>query len=145
VSPYRRPARTLDTHHILTRRRPTAESYRAAAALRIALRQFHASSERVTHAHGLTPERYELLLLVETGSVTVGRIAELLKIRQSAATQLAQRAEQDGLVERTVADHDGRMHPLRLTRKGKRCLAGCLAELEQERAALVSILATLAD
>jgi DNA-binding MarR family transcriptional regulator len=145
VRSYRRPARTLDTHHILTRRRPTAESYAAAAALRIALRQFHAGSERITHAHGLTPERYELLLLVDTGSVTVGRIAELLQIRQSAATQLAQRAEQDGLVERTVSDHDGRMHPLRLTRKGKRRLAACLADLEQERTALISILATLAD
>jgi DNA-binding MarR family transcriptional regulator len=109
------------------------------------LRQFNASSERITRAHGLTPERYELLLLVETGSVTVGRIAELLQIRQSAATQLAQRAEQDGLVERTVAERDGRVHPLRLTRKGKRCLGGCLAELEHERAALLSILATLAD
>ena len=129
----------------MTQRRPTAESYAAATALRIALRQFHASSERITRANGLTPERYELLLLVEAGHVTVGRIAELLQIRQSAATQLAQRAEQDGLVERTVADHDGRVHPLRLTRKGRRCLAECLAELEQERAALVSILATLAE
>jgi DNA-binding MarR family transcriptional regulator len=131
----------------MTERRPSADSYAAAAALRIALRRFHASSERITRANGLTPERYELLLLVKVAAkdeATVGRLAELLRIRQSAATQLAQRAEQDGLVERTVAAHDARLHPLRLTPEGARRLARCLSALEEERAALVSILAELA-
>jgi len=132
----------------VTERAPSADSYAAGAALRIALRRFHASSEEITRANGLTPERYELLLLVKTappGEATVGRIAGLLRIRQSAATQLAQRAEHDGLVERTVAEHDGRRHPLRLTREGERRLARSLLALEKERAALVSILAELAE
>jgi DNA-binding MarR family transcriptional regulator len=113
--------------------------YESAAALRTALRRFLARTEQVTRRHGLTQERYEMLLLIKTardGEATVGRLGELLCIGQSAATQLARRVEDAGLIERTISAHDARVHPLRLTEEGERRLAKTLLALDKERAAL---------
>jgi DNA-binding MarR family transcriptional regulator len=116
---------------------------RDAAALRVALRAFLARSEVVTRQHGLTPERYELLLLIKTapdGEATVGKLGARLSIGQSAATQLARRAEDLGLIERTMSTRDARVHPLRLTPEGERRLAGAVAALGSERAQLRRLL-----
>jgi len=97
----------------------------------------------VTRAHGLTTERYELLLLIKVAreeEATVGRLAARLHIGQSAATQLARRVENAGLIERTVSTRDARVHPLRLTVDGERRLAAAVAELAGEREALVRAL-----
>jgi DNA-binding MarR family transcriptional regulator len=125
---------------------PPSDEYDLAAAFRIGLRRFLARTARITRAHGLTPERYELLLLIETlpeGEATVGAIGERLLIGQSAATQLARRAEDLGLIERTVSRRDARVRPLHLTRQGERRLAGAVAELARERATLAALLAEL--
>ena len=122
------------------------DRYEAAAALRIGLRRFLSRSEKVTRAHGLTPERYDLLLLIKTapdGEATVGRIGERMCIGQSAATQLARRVEDLGLIERSVSPRDARVRPLRLTQEGERRLAGALGALAKDRAALNSTLAPL--
>jgi DNA-binding MarR family transcriptional regulator len=127
-------------------KRLSPNEYESAAALRIGLRRFLSHTEQVTSAYGLTPERYELLLLVKTspdGEATVGRLGKLLSIGQSAATQLARRVEDLGLIERTVSPHDARVHPLRLTPEGERRLAGALAGLEEERRTLAEVLAEL--
>jgi DNA-binding MarR family transcriptional regulator len=119
--------------------RRALDRYAAAAAFRIALRRFLARAEEITQAHGLTPERYELLLLIKVagdGEATVGRLAPKLRIGQSAATQLARRVENAGLIERTVSARDARVHPLRLTAEGERRLAAAVEELTGERAAL---------
>ena len=63
--------------------------YLHAAELRLALRTFLASSDRVIGKHGLTPKRYELLLLVkisEPAEATVSHLAGKLSIGQSATT-----------------------------------------------------------
>jgi DNA-binding MarR family transcriptional regulator len=122
---------------------PRQEDYEDAATLRIALRGFLARSEEVTREHGLTPERYELLLLVKAapeGKATVGELAKLLSVGQSAATQLVRRAEDAGLVERTISRSDARVHPLRLTPEGERRLASAVAALEAERTTLRALL-----
>jgi len=119
------------------------EMYEDAAALRVALRGFLSRSEQLTHEHGLTPERYELLLLIKTagdGEATVGRLGRRLSIGQSAATQLARRAEDLGLIERTISRSDARVRPLRLTEEGERRLAGAVAALGTERATLRELL-----
>jgi DNA-binding MarR family transcriptional regulator len=121
----------------------SSDRYAAAASLRLALRTFLARTDRVARAHGLTAERYELLLLIKTardGEATVGRLAEQLHIGQSAATQLTRRVEDGGLIERTVSVSDARVHPLRLTAEGERRLAAAVAELADERAALARVL-----
>lgn len=107
------------------------------------LRRFLARTEQVTRKCGLTPERYELLLLIKTareGEATVGRLGEQLCIGQSAATQLARRVEDAGLIVRTISPQDARKHPLRLTEEGERRLAETLSALTKERAALASSL-----
>jgi DNA-binding MarR family transcriptional regulator len=117
--------------------------YDEAAAFRVALRRFLARSDGVTRAHGLTAERYELLLLIKVapdGEATVGRLAEQLHIGQSAATQLARRVEDAGLIRRTVSSRDARVHPLRLTAAGERRLAAVVEELAGERSALARAL-----
>ncbi|HZQ64036.1 MAG TPA: MarR family transcriptional regulator [Gaiellaceae bacterium] len=127
-------------------RGPSAGSYEAAAALRIGLRRLLARTEEITRAHHLTPERYELLLLIKTapeGEATVGKLAERLSIGQSAATQLARRAENLGLIGRTVSASDARVRPLHLTEEGERRLAGAVAALEHERTAFASTLGPL--
>jgi DNA-binding MarR family transcriptional regulator len=123
------------------------EDYRAAARLRLALRAFSAPSVRIVRRHGLTPSRYELLLLVavgETGQVTVGSVARSLSIGQSAATQLVRRAENEGLLARELSREDARVHPLRLTAQGRSRLDAALAELGPERSRLVALVSSSA-
>jgi DNA-binding MarR family transcriptional regulator len=129
----------------MTKRIPAGQ-YESAVALRLALRKLLSRTEQVTRAHGLTPERYELLLLIKTapdGEATVGKLGERMCIGQSAATQLARRVEDLGLIERGVSPRDARVRPLRLTPEGERRLAATLAGLAGERTALASTLAPL--
>ena len=121
------------------------DHYVAEATLRVALREFAARTERIARAHKLTSERYELLLLIGVaadGEATVGKLARQLHIGQSAATQLARRVEDAGLIERTVSPTDARVHPLRLTAEGERRLAAAAAELAKERNALADAVRT---
>ena len=127
----------------------SAAEFRAAAELRASLRNFLQSSERVLDAHGLTPERYELLLAIKgapDGSErsTVGQLAEVLGVAQSSATQLVRRAEDAGLLRREVSGSDARVRYLRLTSTGERRLARAVAELEPERERLAQICSRLA-
>jgi DNA-binding MarR family transcriptional regulator len=104
--------------------------------VRVALREFVARTDRIARAHRLTAERYELLLLIKVAAeedATVGKLARQLHIGQSAATQLARRVEDAGLIERTVSPRDARVHPLRLTAEGERRLAAAAAALTEER------------
>src|SRR3954454_7182474 len=121
--------------------------YANAAELRRVLRAFLNRSDKVVRAHGLTPRRYELLLLLRVAppaDATVTSLAASLEVGQSAATQLVQRAESDGLVERRLSQADARVHELRLSEEGERRLAAALAELGPERRKLLEALAPLA-
>lgn len=127
-------------------KRPSQDRYTSAAALRIGLRRFLSRTEKVTRVHGLTPERYELLLLIKTASdekATVGWLGEQLSIGQSAATQLARRAENLGLIRRTVSPRDARVRPLHLTAEGEKRLARAVADLEKGREDLAMALTGL--
>ncbi len=122
------------------------DRYAAEATLRVALREFAARTERIARAHKLTSERYELLLLIGVaadGEATVGKLARQLHIGQSAATQLARRVEDAGLIERTVSPTDARVHPLRLTAEGERRLAAATADLARERAQLADAVSAI--
>jgi DNA-binding MarR family transcriptional regulator len=121
------------------------DHHAAEAAVRVALREFAARTDRIARTHELTAERYELLLLIRVaaeGEATVGKLAQQLHIGQSAATQLARRVEDAGLIERTVSPTDARVHPLRLTAEGERRLAAAAADLAKERTALVDSVMT---
>ena len=131
-----------------TNERPS-DDYESAAALRRGLRTFLGRTAQITRKHGLTPERYELLLLVKVsleGHATISRLAEQLSIGQSAATQLVRRAEDLGLLTRALSSRDARIRLLQLTDEGERRLAGAVTELGHEREALRALLTeTAAD
>ena len=128
-------------------RRPKADPlpYEQAYELRAALREFQATSERATRKHGLTAERYQLLLFVHVATEqgkqpTVNDAAAALKLAPSSAAQLVRRVENLRLVRRELADHDARIRYLRLTTEGRRRLAKAFAELGEERAKLISLI-----
>jgi len=102
-----------------------ANEYAAAARFRTALRQFLRESETVAREVGVTPRQYLLLLQIassEDGTATVTDLVDRLVLTQSTVTELVQRAEQAGLVERRASMHDARVVHLSLSERGERCL-----------------------
>ena len=119
-----------------------------AAKLREAVQRFQRESERITRAHGLSLQRYILLLMVKTGRAAAGRatLAELMErlaLAQSTVVELVDRAEQAHLVRRELAGTSRRLVHVALTDKGDALLAAVVAELALQRQRLVSILAQL--
>ena len=126
----------------------TDSEYRLGADLRRTLRHFIHRSAHVIEVHGLTPERYDLLLAIKgapDGSqrATIGELATELELAHSSVTQLARRAEDTGLLRREVSRHDARVRYLRLTEQGERQLAGAVADLRPERQRLAEIVQKL--
>jgi DNA-binding MarR family transcriptional regulator len=106
------------------------------ARVRIALQRFERTSDRVVRRSGLTPRQYVLLLALEGhhgGSASIGALARELLLAQSTVTELADRAQAEGLVERVVARHDGRVVLVRTTPEGRQRLERALDALERER------------
>lgn len=118
------------------------------AAFREALRSLERRTELACAAVGLTPQQYQLLVTVEgardgTGRETIGGIAGRMRIAQSSATGLVERAEAAGLVVRARSDRDGRVVRVSLTPGGRERLERVFDRLEDEREALAEAAATL--
>jgi len=116
-----------------------------AAELRRRLRRFLAHGDAVVRRCGLTPQRYLLLLAVKgapdgTEMRTIGGVADDLQLAQSSATELVDRAEQAGLVERTTSPDDGRVVTLSLSQEGEDRFAAAFAALAGDRAELMASL-----
>ena len=122
------------------------DRYRAPADLRGALRRFLRASEVVTRRHGLTTQRYELLLMAMTGSdgsgrATLGELAERLALAPSSMTELVARSEALGLVRRELDPSQRRAVFVAITAEGERRLAAAVDELAGERELLAEIVA----
>src|SRR5919201_4397684 len=120
----------------------------AIASFRAAMRQFLRHSDRIADRHGLTPQRYLLLLMIKgapDGSerLSVGAIADRLQLGENTTTELVNRAEKAGLVRRERSPEDGRFVYLRATAEGERRLQEVLGELEDDRAQLEQALLSL--
>lgn len=121
----------------------SADEYAAAAAFRTALRQFLRESEIAARQAGVTPQQYILLLQIgaaEEGTTTVGDLVQRLVLTQSTVTELVQRAEAAGLLERRAATHDARVVHLMLSARGQQVLAQVHGSLTGERARLRAML-----
>ena len=108
------------------------------AAFRAALRSFLRESELVARASGLTPQRHLLLLMIKgapdgSESATVSELVERLGLAQRTVTELVNRAEEAGLIEREPSDTDGRVAHVRLTQEGEHRLATSFSRLDLER------------
>jgi DNA-binding MarR family transcriptional regulator len=120
--------------------------YRAAAAFRAELRRFLRRSEDCSRQFGITPRQHLLLLQIagaDGGSATVSDLVGLLSLTQSAVTELVQRAEAAGLVERAPSKDDGRVVHLSLTPLGEEKLAAVHDSLGAERAHLRRVMDSL--
>jgi DNA-binding MarR family transcriptional regulator len=114
-----------------------------AAEFRTALRRFLRRTEEVCSAHRLTPQRYNLLLLIKAApdgsqESTVTELSDRLALAQPAVTELVKRAEHAGLVERRQDTSDGRVYRLRLTEDGERQLLAAFSALRAERESLLT-------
>jgi DNA-binding MarR family transcriptional regulator len=126
----------------------SVDDYIRVAELRSALRRFLRRTENVARASGLTPQRYQLLLMIKgapDGSerATVTELTERLQLAQSTVTELVGRAEEAGLLVREPSGLDGRVAHLRLTEEGERRLAQAFGGLEAERRAFMATVAGL--
>lgn len=122
--------------------------YRPAAEFRAALRQFLRKSEIAARSAGVTPRQHLLLLQIaagEDGRATVSGLVGTLALTQSAVTELVQRAEQAGLVQRAGSPSDGRVVHLSLTPEGEERLARIHDSLGPERAELRRMIDALDD
>src|SRR3954451_8513458 len=92
--------------------------YRALARFRFALRVFLRFSEDAARDAGLTPAQHQLLLAVKgwdgDGAPSVSDVADLLQLKLHSVTELVQRAEAGGLIERVADPQDGRRQLLAL-------------------------------
>lgn len=121
-----------------------------AADFRLALRRFHSVTDRVARSAGLTSRQYLLLLILESSplrtEMRVGELAETLNLVPSSMTELLDRAESAGLVERVGSAHDGRVTQVRSTAEGRRRLRNAFRELADERRVLAgTAIALLGD
>lgn len=113
-----------------------ANRYAKAAEFRAALRRFLRTSENAARAAGVTPRQHLVLLQIagsENGTATVSSLVDKLSLTQSAVTELVQRAEQAGLVQRAASADDGRVVHLSLTPAGEARLAEVHDALGRER------------
>ncbi len=122
--------------------RPDVAAVIEVAALRAALRAFLAESDGMARASGLTPQRHLLLLMIKgapDGSerATVSELVARLQLAQNTVSELVQRAERLGLIEREQSESDARVARLRLSAEGERRLALAFAGNEGARARLL--------
>ena len=113
--------------------------YAGAARFRAELRRFLRRSEDCSRQYGITPRQHLLLLQIAGapgGVTTVSDLVNALSLTQSAVTELVQRAELAGLVERAPSPEDGRVVHLSLTQLGSQKLAAVHGALGPERAQL---------
>jgi DNA-binding MarR family transcriptional regulator len=121
---------------------PSQRELRRAADFRLALRRFHAATERIVRGRGITPRQYLLLLVLESSpekSLTIGELSQTFALAPSTMTELLDRAEEAGVLERVEAEHDRRVFYVRATSEGRRRLAACFGELATERRALARV------
>lgn len=118
------------------------------AEFRSSLRQFLRRTETTAARHGLTPQRYLLLLMIKgapdgTQSSTVTELTARMHLAQHTVTELVARAETAGLIRREPNARDRRITHLTLTPKGERALASSFAALDADRKALRKLIAHL--
>ena len=96
------------------------------AEFRYRLRAFIQFSEQAAHAAGLQPQQHQLLLQIAGAPAsavpTISYAAERLGLRHNSVVELANRSEEEGLLERVSDEADARRVLLRITPKGSRLL-----------------------
>jgi DNA-binding MarR family transcriptional regulator len=109
--------------------RPTISQadYQRLSEFRYLIRRFLEFSQLQAEDAGLTPRQHQALLAIKGfpggGPVTIGDLAERLRIRHHSAVELVNRLGEAGLVTRDQDKDDQRRVLLRLTEHADDCLA----------------------
>ena len=113
--------RKLDEHPDLS-----PAGYQALAEFRYQLREFLSFSEQAARAGGLEPQQHQLLLALKGAQgqekVTIGDLAERLKIQHHSTVELINRMVERDLVQRCRDEQDQRRVLVILTRHGEEVL-----------------------
>ena len=120
--------------------------YQAIARLRAAMRSLERTTEQAAREHGLTPQRYLLLLMVKGATdgserALVSDVAERLQLAAHTVTGAVGRAERAGLVRRDPCPDDGRRTWISLTPEGERRLEAVVTSVARERDELAAAVA----
>ncbi len=101
--------------------------YETLAEFRYALRKFLGFSADAARTHGVTPQQYQSLLAIEGHpghiGITVGELAERMRVTHHSAVGLVDRLQAMRLVRRTPSVQDRRRVQVSLTPKGRQLLA----------------------
>jgi len=119
----------------------------ALAEFRYALRRFLGFSADVARNHGVTPQQYQALLVIQGHPgrdwVTIGELAERMRVTHHSAVGLVDRLEAMKVGRRTPSREDRRRVQVSLTPKGLRLLARLYQVHRNELRACGPQLATL--
>jgi DNA-binding MarR family transcriptional regulator len=100
--------------------------FEALAEFRYALRKFLGFSEEAASRNGVTPQQYQALLAIEgypgRNWVTVGELAEQMRIAHHSAVGLIDRMEAMNLVRRSTGKEDRRRVQVALSARGRTLL-----------------------
>jgi len=109
----------------------TKQDFEALARFRFAIRAYLRFSEETVRSRGLTPQQYQLLLALKGFPgrewASVRELADCLQVRHHSVVELVNRAQGQGLVERSVDPDDARVARILLTPSGEQILAGLSA------------------
>lgn len=131
--------------------RPTIKQadYQRLSEFRYLIRRFLEFSQLQAEDAGLTPRQHQALLAIKGypggGPVTVGDLAERLRIRHHSAVELVNRLSEAGLVVRDQDKDDQRRVLLRLTERADDCLAELSAVHLDELSRIEPMLRRLLD
>ncbi|WP_171903300.1 helix-turn-helix domain-containing protein [Mesorhizobium sp. SEMIA 3007] len=131
--------------------RPAIElaDYQRLSEFRYLIRRFLEFSQLQAEDAGLTPRQHQALLAIKGypggGPVTVGDLAERLRIRHHSAVELINRLSDAGLVVRDQDKDDHRRVLLRLTERADDCLAELSAAHLDELSRIEPMLRRLLD
>ncbi len=127
-----------------TGRRLSPADYEALAEFRYGIRRFLEFSEKAAQGVGLTPRQHQALLAVKgfgAGKpMSVGELADRLRIRHHSAVELADRLEDGGLITKVHDPHDQRRVLLQLTTRAEDHLAALSAAHLDELARIEPLL-----
>ena len=134
-------------------RKVSAREYEQLAAFRYALRQFLSFSEEAARLAGLTPQQHQALLAVKgfpnRERVTIGELAERLRVRHNSAVGLVDRLVAQGLLARGSNPDDRRQVLVELTEHGSEMLEALAAahrdEIQRIGPQLRSLLAEIGE
>ena len=113
----------------------TKHDFEALARFRFGIRRYLRFSEETVRRHGVTPQQYQLMLALKgfpgRDWAVVRELADRLQLRHHSVVELVNRAQSQGLVDRTPDPDDARAVRVVLTDVGEQLL-GRLSALHRD-------------